>query len=652
MSFAPTNLCPDLGHSIGRTRGSFLAPGRDRPNNETNVQSKLLAIALLSGCAAAVHPSRSPVPDRGTCDVVVIGDGKDRGPICEADVPADLTIVDLRDAWTPRLFAPEPGGSAPAFRATYLAIAAERGPDGRQLPPSSALAELYGIVPSFAIVRERVAQRARYACHAQIDSAPIAKLARPYGEEHAGLVRYTIQQRKQLGEILERVRVQRNLADFASLASDRELGDIYERWHGADELYAGIVAAQRHLVCEGYLASKDADGTFSWAMGIGLELFQRRNFLIPNGRLDPETRAALATDPRELDFRMALRVLRERVVDATGLIEDGSAGTGPRPIVGRILDPEAMRKPRGHDRALPNAAPDLIGAATEAAVVDLGWTTAPQVAVFLARHPGGMRVAIALPPVPAYHSSHMALSAEIDRGDVWYDEVFTPRVAWRRPALTLFVQDGAVKRPLIRWSTTIGGWSDVNVGGEIVKRWKESDVGPRVWRDLYAAPTWLPPDTTPDEQLVTWLGPRHYELKRSVIGPGPMSAFGMMLLPHLRVVTSGGRTQYVDNGIGTHGSAVVTSILNGTSHCCHRLYNQLAVRLGSFLLRSRNHVVKGQAPEHFRRTIHAGGTFTAKIETRGFLYELVPPVPIEVLPGTIRSERKVPPTESVAAGAE
>jgi hypothetical protein len=129
-----------------------------------------------------------------------------------------------------------------------------------------------------------------------------------------------------------------------------------------------------------------------------------------------------------------------------------------------------------------------------------------------------------------------------------------------------------------------------------------------------------------------------------------MAAFGMMLMPNSRVV---GKGKYAENGIGTHGSAVVTSILNGTSHGCHRLYNHEAIRLGSFLLHHRDHAVKGQQAEHYRRTIHAmNKTYYAKIDTRGFLYELTPPVPVNVLPGNIRSVRKTPPANSVAAGAE
>ena len=190
--------------------------------------------------------------------------------------------------------------------------------------------------------------------------------------------------------------------------------------------------------------------------------------------------------------------------------------------------------------------------------------------------------------------------------------------------------------------------------GWLVQRWKKSDVGPRVWRQLYAAPTWLPPPATPDQELVRWAGAGKWELKRSIMGPGPMAAFGMMLLLHERALRgANGATSYVDNGIGTHGSAVVTSILNGTSHGCHRLYNQLAVRLGAFLLGHRDHVVRGQQPEAYRRVVHYGGkAYTAKLDTRGFLYELTPPIAVEVLPGTIRSPRKVPPVASVAAGAE
>ena len=619
----------------------------------------LAATVALAGCSSSgsrstvrVEPASAPpkaaTPTGCTDPLLVINEGVEGGLVCEDALPKGATVVDLHDEWTPRLFAKSADGTAPDFRANYLALAAEHDLDGKPLAPNVGLTELYGIVPSFAIVRKRFSQTARYACHAKVDSAPISKLAKPYGEEHAGQIRFALRNRKLLAANLERARVTKQYADFTPFATDRELGPTYEKWKVADELIAGVEAAQRHLVCEGVLAEKDVDGTFSWATANAIELYQRRNFLIPNSRLDPETRAALATDPRELDYRFALRVLRERVIDASGLVEDGTAGKGPQPILGRMLDSEAMRGARGHQRALPNAAPDLVSAATEAAAKQLGWTGPAETETFLSKHASLAGVAIVLPEVPAYHAEHMELSAEIDRGDVWYDEQPIARIAWRRPAMILYVKDGATKRPLVRWPTTIGGWSDARIGGSLQKRWKESDVGPRQWRQLYAAPTWLPPGSTPDGELVKWIGKGRWELKKSIMGPGPMAAFGMMLLPHDQLI----RGTWVWNGIGTHGSAVVTSIVNGTSHGCHRLYNQLAVRLGSFLLRHRKHVVKGQAPEHYRRRVDFGGVHIAKIDTRGYLYEMTPPVPIEVLPGNIRSPRKVPPANSVAAGAE
>jgi len=68
------------------------------------------------------------------------------------------------------------------------------------------------------------------------------------------------------------------------------------------------------------------------------------------------------------------------------------------------------------------------------------------------------------------------------------------------------------------------------------------------------------------------------------------------------------------------------------------------VRLGDFLLRHRTHLVKGEQSQQFRRFLfHNDEVFKAKIDTRGFLYELTPPIAVNVLKGNIVSKRKVPP---------
>jgi hypothetical protein len=125
----------------------------------------------------------------------------------------------------------------------------------------------------------------------------------------------------------------------------------------------------------------------------------------------------------------------------------------------------------------------------------------------------------------------------------------------------------------------------------------------------------------------------------------------MVLLEHVaETKLKDGSIRYDDNGIGTHGSSSVTSIVSGTSHGCHRLYNQLATRLGNFLLHHREHVVKGEAKVTYRRNVwHEGNAFRVEIDSRGFQYELTPPVPVNVTKGRIKSRRKTPPRNSAPA---
>jgi hypothetical protein len=633
---------------------------------------QLFAIAGVIGCGTSgkgTVTTASPTPtakasaertsitklEQAMCPgaAVVLDNGVEKGIVCPDEAKAKkLVIVDLSDVWTPRLFAPGADGTAPDFREDYLRLAREHDENGKPLEDADALGELYGVVPSLAIVRERVDDDARHACHAKIDPKPILALEKPFAQDHVDYVKMQQNARLVLEKQLEAERVRRKLPDFTALADVKGvIAQKYERWKKLTDMNAGLLAAQQKMVCEGFLEEKYADGQMTWRQANATELFQRRNFLMPNERLDPETREAMQLDSHELDFRLALRILRERVIDATGIIEDGTAADGPKPILGRMLDPTAMRMARGREQPLPDAAPDLVSPTVEAAAKHLGWTSFEGVRGFLDHYKQGTRVAIALPPPPAYYAPHMDLSAEIHRGDVWYDEVPILRNIRVRPRLVLYVNDNGVKRPLIRWPTTIGGWSDVTENGVVVKKWKESDVGPRVWRNLFAAPTWLPPAATPDKDLVLNNYNGTWSLRKSIMGPGPHAAYGMVLLVHDNVVKNkDGTEKYWDNGIGTHGSASVTSIVNGTSHGCHRLYNQLAVRLADFLLYHRDHAVRGAQPVGYRRVINYKGTHVAKIDTRGFLYEFTPPVEVRVLPGNIRSQRKVPPRNSAPAG--
>ncbi len=579
-------------------------------------------------------------------------DGRSDGWVCPAQAAAaGLTLVDLSDAWAPRPFAPGPDGVAPRFRATYLALAAEDSTDGEELEPEEQFVELYGVVPNLSTVQRRLTDDRRHACHDAIAPAALADFTRSLSQANDAAIRAADRRRTYLATRLERERTRRKLGSIDELgrlpAWKKPLADFKR----LDAQRAALTTLQAHLVCDGIMQPRYADGLFTWRTGHAVEMFQRKNFLVPNARFDDETRQALLAGSRELAYRGALRVLRERVADATGLIEDGTAGNGPQPILGRQLEPSIMRAARGH-RPLPRAAPDHVGAATEVAARALGWTDAALTRAWLdPRQPlGGVRVALKLPPPPAYHSAHMELEAELDRGDVWYDTRPIRRNAPHRPALVLYARVAGERIPLVRWPSTIGSWSDVRrPSGRVVQKWKESDVGKRVWRDLYAAPTWFPPSSTPDRDLVKYLWNGKWRLKREVFGPGPRSAYGMVMLVHHRVTKQGRRERFSDNGIRVHGSSSVTSIAHGTSHGCHRLFNHLAVRLGGFLLAHRTHVRKGEDISPYRRVVNYKGRFEARLESRGYLYELTPPVPIEVLPGRIRSARKLPPLNSAPA---
>jgi hypothetical protein len=217
----------------------------------------------------------------------------------------------------------------------------------------------------------------------------------------------------------------------------------------------------------------------------------------------------------------------------------------------------------------------------------------------------------------------------------------------RRPTFVIYARHEGRDIPLVRWNTTIGGWQpEVNPQGGVGLRYKASDVGPRVWRDVIASPAWLPPASTPDDELLRRRG-ASYTVHRSITGPGYDSAYGLAMVVHHVVQGDGSReTDWGDRGIRSHGSVSYRSILRGYSHGCHRLFNHLAVRMTSFLLTHRNHVVRGRLPANYRRVFQPEGApspLALEVTTRGYQYELTPPVPVEVLQGNLLAGEN-PPT--------
>ncbi len=605
---------------------------------------RLGVCVALAVCALWVGAARADTVPR-------MAEGRITGRVApEAAAGEGLTLLSLADDWAPGVFAPGPDGVGPAYRETFVALAngdLGEGP-GAVRPLYDRHLELHGIPPTLKLLRARLDDAERHACRDTVDDAALHAMTgvqRPWEPPERQRARQKANDL--LGARLERERERLGLTSLADLATDKRYTARVADFQAEQARFEAVRALQRHLRCEGTLTGP-ADGLYAGVTQYALGLFQRQHMLPSKGLLDADTRAALLADSRELDFQAVLRVLRERVADAAGLIEDGTARgkSGTHAILGRALNVDRM----GPDDTRPpieGAAPDLIGEATEAAAKALGFTspedTRRALAGFAAE--GITRVAVALPPPPAWHRDTMTLRAEVDRGDVYMAWPYGPDgrrktfdVA-RRPVITLFARPapGEAEVALVRWPTTIGGWQrEKRPGGAVIRKYKESPVGKRVWRRLVVAPAWLPPDTTPAQELVR-KQPEGWVVDAETMGPGYASAYGLVMLVNETVASWGGRPPvYGDQGVRVHGSVSYASIGRGESHGCHRLYNHLALRLAGFVLRHHAHRHTGAlAVRYGLRFRYQGQSFEHRIADRGYEILLEPPVPVEVLPGDV-----------------
>jgi hypothetical protein len=401
--------------------------------------------------------------------------------------------------------------------------------------------------------------------------------------------------------------------------------------------------AEKRLACEGLMdARKHKTGVYDTEMRTAMLDFQQKHAVMDQADIKRATLEALARQPLDNDFASLGRVITERAMHAAGFIEDGSVGSS-------VSDP-AYPTYLGADGAR-HRVPDLATAARDATLAALGIATAEDALAFFRRHPRAdfdwLKVAARLPPAPEYYGATMDLSVEIDRGDVWYDFPFDgagvrqPQPRERFPQLTVFVKWRGERVPLVRWRTTVGGWrAELAADGQEYYRYKGSDIGPRVWRHIVTAPVWIPPPSSPLGGMVkekrvagTYARVTNYD----ETGPGYLSAYGMVAAIHEEMRKGPDGARFFDNGIRTHGSFDYPSLRGRFSHGCHRLYNQLAMRLFSFVVAHRRSRVTGPVAAGYRRSFYSKGeVFEMRLPSRGFYRELEPPIPVDVLEGRIK----------------
>ena len=640
----------------------------------------------------------APSPDRPTrgddCRAVArYASGAVVGNVClDEAAEAGLTPIDLSDNWAPLILRGDGEGPEPAYRATFIALANERPPPDRRTPAEKYL-ELFGIFPTLAVLRSRSpdgsGETAADACRAPLTGDALAALlGRPLRVSEA-MIEVDRRRRTELDRVerslarLHAIVGGANPAEAAAAAAtaarprpepSRAVARLEQRRSYLRGVLDPMAALQRRLVCHGVLDGDRAElGIYDFPTHQALRDFQQRHMIIPEPTLEAWALARLGDSPAELRFRTALRVLRERVVDATGLIEDGTARNRPAAVIDRQLDPPELGGVAGYP-PLANGAGDLVSAATDAAARALGWTSPEAFAAWLMDldppATASLWVAAALPRPPADHGPHMVLSASLDRGDIDYGlpGSRTHPEGWRRPSLSLVHGSGQTATVLMRWSTTIGGWkAETAADGREGLRYKVSPAGARVWRDVIASPAWLPPPTAPDSGLIRRFRGDAWQPNYALIGPGHRSAYGLAMMVHHNPIVpwvppaeraqrrataddtdqqgdDGEELFFQDEGIRSHGSVSYASILHGESHGCHRLFNHLAIRLAGFLLRHRHHARRGEAPVGYSRVLRLNGRAQAiHIDSRGYHYELTPPVVVEVLEGTIHGPRREPP---------
>ncbi len=615
-------------------------------------------MARAADDADALPPAPAAVAEQRAIQVV---GGSERVVDAAVARARGLTVVDLSDGWVPRVLADQPGPKGTVlenpYRAIYSGLAADRGDgDGQPLAAGERnYLDLYGIPPTLSVMRRRFLEDSRRTCAADIDADTLLAVDEvpTWG---ASTEQKELGKRRARAARLEAARVAAGVPTLEALAEKdpRTARDVKDQLAFAAQR-AAFAEAEKRLACEGLMdPAKHKAGSYDTAMRTAMLQFQQKHAVIDQADIKRPTLEALARPPLENDMRALGRVLSERAMHAAGFLEDGSvndaaaAGAGASSVVGATyLGADGTRHP----------VPDRATASREAVLARLGIATAADAVAFFRRHSRAdfawLKVAVRLPAPPEYYGPQMDLFAEIDRGDVWYDFPFNaagvrlPQPRTRFPTFTMYVKWRGERVPLVRWRTTVGGWRvELASDGQEYYRYKGSDVGPRVWHHIVAAPVWIPPASSPLASMVkekrvngTYVKVTNYD----ETGPGYLSAYGLAAAIHEEMRRGPDGPTFFDNGIRTHGSFDYTSLRGRFSHGCHRLDNQLAVRLFSFVLGHRKMRVIGTIPLGSRRTFFAQGeVFEMRLPSRGFYYELDPPLPVDVLEGTVKGQLQKP----------
>ena len=643
------------------------ACGVIKPTGKAEVASEP-KVDDAGGASARVEQGEPPRPLHQP--IPLWKDGKVAGEI-DADAPGPGQIVlDLGEDWVPYIFtersSPTDERTPQSYRPTYLALSRGEFPNdihGARAKKDRYL-EVFGILPTLNLVRDRFRETQRQDCISKLDLEPLNLYERiiPYTE--MGKARRDSATFVAIDRRLKQLMQKQGVDTPAKLDSTKlSAGDKanLRQWEKMGPFQVLIRAAQTRLQCEGFLKGAFLEGGLDWATNDAIASFEKKHRVFGWGFVTKDSVEALKEPPMQGERTSTLRVLTERAMHMAGFLEDGSSALGPDKD-----KPRTYKAPDGKEQPIPNLEKELREAIIKAFGLDtpestLAWLES------LGKIPGQKLVAFEGPKTPEYYSPNMEFSAVIDRGDVWYEFPYDdkgrerPQPKIRRPMITIMTEYQGQKVSLARFGTTIGGWRSEMIDGVEMWKYKNSPVGERVWRQIVAAPVWLPPAGTTARTLLTRdpRKPDTFIVNLHETGPSYASAYGLVAAYHSRFRENdeGEVELQGDEGIRTHGSVDYMSIMQRHSHGCHRLHNHIAVRLMSFVLRHRPHKRLGERFVGYKNTVEQDGEeYEVKLDKTGYTFQLERPIPVEVLKGRIVGRQKMPITAAIpkydsAAGA-
>jgi len=231
--------------------------------------------AATKAAEAAEAAASNPIP--------VIEGGRVVGQKTPADARKEgLTVVDLSDDWLPYVFSETPDKPQP-LRPFLLDLANGRLKTGRQYARAheDRFFEVFGIFPSLNLVRRRLADKRRHACHDRVKDGVLEELS----------AKNVIPP-----EELEKVpnpnpatRAETPMVTTGRTISPRPLTEQEKR---------AVIAMQAHLRCEDLLRGKATPGRMDRWTAEGLKVYQHLHQLADSSKIDADTRAVLLGDSR------------------------------------------------------------------------------------------------------------------------------------------------------------------------------------------------------------------------------------------------------------------------------------------------------------------------------------------------------------------